>query len=768
MPVGLCKLTYAKLTKHFFYPASTQKPLSRNVLCADSQNGVLNMPREKQKRGRRAEAKKQADDHKRKRDPEAVEVAVAKRQRLQEQKEDYIQPPQEENAPGNGDDYIPLEQGDEPAPIDDTPFFGLLDSDEQEYFNRANQTLELNQFDSDEDKKLFIDSVLEEANGKELKIACSQSCSRLMEKLIDKSDANQLKHLFDKFKGHFLHLVQHRFASHCCERLLLRAAPIVTYESKIRTRKIADEEMEKSGKESASNLPMADLVLNAISELDGNWGYLLTESFASHTIRVLLLVLAGEPIENSSKVIASRKKENVESLKVALPEESSVERRNVPPMFREALEKLVNNLITGLDTTYLRALATHPVGSPVLQVLLTVELTHLGKDRAKNPNSALRRLIPDESLENTESATFINGLFYDPVGSRLLETLFQHVPGRVFKTMYKSMIRERVGSLSRNEIASYVVVRVLERLSKEDLEAAMETILKEVPSMVERSRLNVIKTLIDRGIVRGANLAPLADALKSAYGDEPVPRLRKILKLNEDAQIEKEEPAKSTGNLASQQLHGSLLAQAMLQVPGPLADMIRSSLLELPIPTLSEVAKSPTASRVLQQSLVFSKSTSQFRRQLVPKFFGHLNELALDTSGSHVVDALWHATSDLLFLKQRLAEELVETERTLRDSFVGRAVWRNWSMDLYKRKRGEWIARAKGVINDSNGTPDASGDHVGKPKSKLDLARERFAAQQEEKAKRIAKTKAGEKPKRDRPAGEMSFGASAHSSGVTG
>ncbi|WEW55188.1 Nucleolar protein 9 [Emydomyces testavorans] len=705
------------------------------LIAAEDRHRIFIMPREKQKRGRRAETKKGREGHKRKREYEGAETELTKRQKVQGN-ESYRTLAQQEVAFENGDDYIPLEE--ESVPVDDTPFYGLLDSDEQEYFSRASQTLELNQFENDEDKTLFIDRVLEEANGKELKIACSQSCSRLMEKLISLSNASQLKHLFGKFKGHFLHLVQHRFASHCCERLFLRAAPIVTYEMKPRTEKAAGDKGNKDDEASASSSTMADLVLNAISELESNWGYLLTESFASHTIRVLLLILAGESVDTSSKVavIASRKKENLDSLKTnSQSEQYSTEKRSVPQVFSEALEKMINDLVTGLDTTYLRALATHPVGSPVLQVLLMVELTRLGKERAKNSNSVIRRLIPDESLENTESATFINGLFYDPVGSRLLETLLRYVPGKFFKIIYKSLIRERIGSLSRNEIASYVVVRVLERLSKEDLQAAMDTILREVPSMVERSRLNVIKALIERGTVRGTDLTPLAEALKSAYGEEPILRLQKILGLDDNASTEIEAPTMTAGNLSSQQLHGSLLAQAMLQVPGPLADMIRSSLLESPIPTLVDIAKSPTASRVLQQSLTFSKSTSQFRRQIIPKFAGHLCDLALDTSGSHVVDTLWQATTDLLFLKQRLAEELLGNEKTLRDSFLGRAVWRNWSMDMYKKRRGEWMSKAKGLNDPKIAIPDSSSGHSGKPRSKLDLARERFAVQADQKAK---------------------------------
>ncbi|KAK2739482.1 Nucleolar protein 9 [Onygenales sp. PD_40] len=679
------------------------------------------MPRERQKRGRRADAK-------RKRDEEADDTA-SKRQKPsdgvqhEEANPSYIQAEA-------GDDYIPLD-GDQPNSTE-TPFYGLLDTEEQEYFSHASGLLELNQFETEEEKAIFIERVYEEANGKELKIACSQSCSRLMEKLISASTVDQLKRLFGKFVGHFLNLVQHRFASHCCECLFLRAAPFVTREmgkSDGKKKDKNDEEEQPSSEEK-----MEDLFLKAISELEGNWGYLLTERFASHTIRVLLLVLAGERLDNPSNmtVVASRKKENLDASKTASQLDRSVsEKRAVPTSFNTALEKMMKDLVTGIDDTYLRALATHPVGNPVLQVLLSVELTHMGKSKAKDPNSILRKLVPDENLEEgTPSSIFINGLFYDPVGSRLLETIVQCAPGKFFKVLYKNLIRERIGSLSRNEIAGHVVVRVLERLSKDDLKSSMDLILPEIPSLVERTRLTVIKALVERGIVRGIDLGPLAKALQAAYGDDPVERINKILKLQQPSKEQEADNKPPAKNSSPEQLHGSLLAQAMLKAPGPLSELIQSSLLALSPETLLMIAKDPVASHVLQDALTLPTSTPQFRRQITSRFFGEMSELALHSSGSHVVDALWQATKDLIFVKQRFAEELAAHERALRDSFVGRAVWRNWSMDLYKRKRATWVSIAKGSTENSGaqGPANVPTGQSAPPKSKLDLARARFAA----------------------------------------
>lgn len=154
------------------------------------------MPKEHKKRGRRAEEKK------RKHEDQNEDNLEAKRPRV------------------SGDDVVPTEdvvltgdvdmaegqqlynQEGQTYPIpDDTKYFGMLDEEEQEYFRRANDMLEANQFQDQEDRSNFLASVYKEAEGKELKIACSQGCSRLMERLIQTSTTGQLKTLFQKFSS---------------------------------------------------------------------------------------------------------------------------------------------------------------------------------------------------------------------------------------------------------------------------------------------------------------------------------------------------------------------------------------------------------------------------------------------------------------------------------------------------------------------------------------------------------------------------------------
>lgn len=163
------------------------------------------MPRELKKRGRRGEEKKRKLEEE---EDVQEEFAQPKRQRTEDgvdgvdtideaaEQQDFVGLPQD-GAYTNGDH----QDGEGQGPPQEQVFFGMLDEDEQEYFKRADEMLEMNNFADADERSLFLANVYREANGKELKIANSQSCSRLMERLIQLSTPAQLKTLFQKFSG---------------------------------------------------------------------------------------------------------------------------------------------------------------------------------------------------------------------------------------------------------------------------------------------------------------------------------------------------------------------------------------------------------------------------------------------------------------------------------------------------------------------------------------------------------------------------------------
>jgi nucleolar protein 9 len=558
----------------------------------------------------------------------------------------------------------------------------------------------------------------------------------------------------------FLNLVQHRFASHCCEALFIHAAPIVTLE-------LAgpQEQTPPSSDPDAVIVSMESLFIYTLAELEEHLAFLMTDVFASHVLRVLLVVLSGAKLEQegtNKSLLKSKRKEKIGISGTEKKRDWVLEKRPVPQSFLDALEKLINASAATLDSQNLRLLAVHPLGSPTLQLLLKLELAHFGKSRAKDENSIIHKLLPDDPItEGTESAAFINGLVYDKIGSRLLETIIENAPGKLFKTIYADFFKQRMGSLARNEIAGYVAAKILERLGKDDLQEAMGQIAEQIPSLVERNRTAIIKTLVERCTARDIDKSPIKAQLQIAYSGGGGFDVMRMLR------ISAQEDGKPNGKQEySEKLHGSLLAQTMMAVDGPLGDLVFNSLAKLSTELAVQLARDQTASRTLQAALTAQHASVIFRRKMIQLFYGHVGELALDPSASRVVDAIWEGTHGLAFIRERIAEELAENENSLRESLVGRAVWRNWRMDLYKRKRGDWVKQSRWTAGndgfqsfpESNGessaTPPGSQQHShsshrgGRQPTAIDLARQKHAAKAAESKKK--ESQAEKKSKKDR------------------
>ena len=484
------------------------------------------------------------------------------------------------------------------------------------------------------------------------------------------------------------------------------------------------DEQQYTVESTTASESMENLFLSAFGELEENLGFLMTDQFASHALRILLVVLSGQPLARAStlSLLKSKKKENVTIIgSISRISDAAKVPRTVPDSFQVALDKMISRMVAGLETTYLRALATHPVGNPILQLLLEIEVSRPGKQWAKDQTSLYRKLLPDDPPEEgTGSASFVNGLLFDTVGSRLLEVIVQFAPGKAFKKLYSSIFQEKLGKLAKNEIASYVMIKVIERLGKDDLELAVESILPHVSSLIEKSRTSIIKMMIERCIARGVDTECMVTPIRNAYGDDSSTMLQKMLGFSsgDTAGMTKERKNQMDNHNVSR-VHGSLLAQSMLEATGPLRNLTVNSLLTMDSSSLVMVAKDRTAARVLQQALSLPSSiyVSAFRRKIIQQFLGSIPDLATDPVASHTLDAMWTATDDIPHLRERIAEELLQAETSLRDSHPGRAVWRNWMMDLYKRRKTEWIAKTKGQVQDAKTS-----------KSGIEIARERFAA----------------------------------------
>ncbi|OAQ66473.1 rRNA processing protein Nop9 [Pochonia chlamydosporia 170] len=651
----------------------------------------------------------------------------SKRQRTQdEDQENYQDFPvdenhQQQNGPGERE------------------FFGMLADEEQEYFRRADEMLELNQFPTTEDRDIFLESVFKEAQGKELKLASSQSCSRLMERLIQLSNTTQKKHLFNAFGSHFLSLVQHRFASHCCEALFLRSAGIVTQE-------LAGFMLDTKGASAEDHQPeasMEELFLATLDELEGSLSFLITDRFASHTLRVLLLVLSGRPLDDISvkTLMKSKKKENISVAGAAAANEQNKGLRAVPASFTLAVQKIIADSTASLDSTGLRVLAKHPIGNPTLQLLLELDMTLNKSEKNKSSDESeptqptlLQQLLPGapKSLSDpsSEASEFVNGMIYDQIGSRLIETLVAHCPGKVFKQLNQNFFLPRIEGYVRNDISCYPAIKVLNRIGKDDLITAADKIAPTVPQLVSKTRYNVLRTLFERCSARNTTdqIKKLIKNLKEGCGSQPADLVTTLCHLSDsDAPKSKDAQSLSRNEYAIQS-HGAQLLTTLLSIPGPLK-AVHESILALPPPLLLRLAATsmPTVT-LLTTALSTPSQNSLFQKSLVGSIAPHTNELSTSQFGHNLINSIAEIPSKgkdfsiPFHVKESIMQRLATQEAELRESWMGRSVWRTWKGDMWKTRRGDWKAWMREIDAPVQSSVNREGD-----------AREKVKKQREQK-----------------------------------
>ncbi|PTB61965.1 ARM repeat-containing protein [Trichoderma citrinoviride] len=671
------------------------------------------MPKPRTKRGAVREERKRK--HSETANPNAHEH---KRQRRDDDEGDYNNTndysTHYHNANGEEEDYGSSHHQGGGGP-GEREFFGMLADDEQEYFRRADEMLELNQFPTPEDRDMFLQSVYREARGKELKIASSQSCSRLMERLIQLASTSQKKQLFEAFGGHFLSLVQHRFASHCCEALFLRSAGVVTQELAGFTGFVMDTK-GADVEEQQPEASMEHLFLATLDELEGSLGYLITDRFASHTLRVLLLVLSGMPLEEQSSrtLLKSKRKEKITVVGSTEADAQNRGKRAVPASFIMAANKIMRDSVEGMDATAIQVLAKHPIGNPILQLILELDLTlNKGEAKAKGEDgnagdaspSLLQKLLPGapKSLSDGSSAAseFVNGMIYDQIGSRLIETLVTHAPGKIFKALNQNIFLPRIQGYVRNDISCYPAIRVLQRLGKDDLAKAVDQIAPTVPQLVSKARYNVLSTLFERCAARNINdeIKKLMKGLKEGCGSQPADLVMTLCSLSaseEEEQKKKKDVQQVTKNQYAVQSHGAKLLTTLLSIPGP-SKAVHESILALPSDLVLRLANTslPTVT-VLTTAIATPSSNSVFQKGLVNTLMPHIADLATSQYGHNLINAIAEIPSKgkdwsiPQHIKDKVMTALASHEPQLRESWMGRSVWRTWKGDMWKTRRFDW------------------------------------------------------------------------------
>lgn len=631
-----------------------------------------------------------------------------------------------------------------------TVFFGLVDSNEIEYFKQAESTLNVNAFDSDEDRAGFIRSVLEESRGKELKLVTNQICSKLMERLVLFASDRQLKNIFHQFQGHFPALAHHKYSSHVLETLLVRSAALLEKEL------VNEAKGEDDGEEDTVSSTMESMFLEMTQLLEPYYHSMIEHQYASHVLRVIMLVLSAKELPSTTMANSTlrSKKSKIARKMIEIKDNEDFNREyQVPPSFKEQLKIVLAALTAKLDTQKARELAVHKVASPVIQLCLKLE----GIIDRERPLWHL--LFLQEKLgADTKEQGFVEYLLSDPVGSHFLESIIKtdSIRLKYVERLYKLYMRDRVLKLAKRATTGvYIIQAFLFTLKPAEVEHILDELIPELSNLISISQnqnIDLGKSIIDASLNRG-----------NYRRDELISQL--FLKFAPNYNVE--DPSDATTSEFFEnvlQLAGSTLGNT--RDDWPTAEERRRSLfleklmdydysfiicawfncMALPQERFIQMCLHGVFSHVIEHALVVKpaaegepKNIMIMRKKFLNLFQGLIFTLSCNSYGSHIVDKLWDFTIFLPMYKDRIATELRANSQKVKDSTYGRLVWKNWSMELFERKKYDWKTLVKTQEQIYHGELEVAAEPKEKKKTAIQMKMDEIfekKQRQEEWAKR--------------------------------
>lgn len=660
------------------------------------------------------------------------------------------------------------------APVSDvpeivSPFFGLVDANEVDYFKLAESTLNINAFDAPEERDGFIRSVLEEARGKELKLVTNQICSKLMERLVLFASDLQLKRIMKQFSNHYVALVHHKYASHVVETLLVRAAAqvekeLIHGEEEVEENDGDDEESE------LNSISTESLFLSLVNELKPHLKSMISHQYSSHVLRLLLLIFSGKELPStttSNSTLRSKKSKIARKMIEIKDNEDFARAFQTPPSFKAELREMCSELTRNQDTKTYREFAINKIASPVIQLVIQVEGL---VDRERTAWHLI--FLKDSAPKDSQEEAYVEYLLSDPVGSHFLESTIKNDGARLkyIERLYKLYMKERVLKLSRRSTTGvYIVQALLFKLKPVEVEHILDEIIPELSNLIsisDNQNLDLGQRLIDASISRGnyrrdeiieqlfkkfapnyegASVTGNGKRSMQTYTPTTTEFLENVLQLT----------GSTLGNTrddwpTAEERRRALFLQKLMEYDHSFVVCTWLNFLAMPETKFAQMCRHGVFCHVVENSLVVLPATPGepkpmqiLRKRFLNIFQNQIVDLSCNSYGSHIVDKLWDFTVLLPMYKDRIGTELAGDSHKVKESKYGRLVWKNWSMELFVRKKYDWKTLVKHQEQEYYGEAEATEGQGQRAKRPIELKMEKLAEEKRIKEEKAMKAESG-------------------------
>ncbi|XP_029436674.1 nucleolar protein 9 isoform X2 [Rhinatrema bivittatum] len=550
------------------------------------------------------------------------------------------------------------------------------------YFRRVHETLQQD-FDSEEEKRLFLRNVFEEVKGIEPALATDTLGSVVLQRLLELASPPQALHLLSILGSHLSLLACHRSGAHVMQTALLQYPRFREGAAGAEEDEVEAAEGEAAGTPEGAVVRLCAGVKERFLEYSRN-------THGSFVVRTLLQVLAGTVLKHAN----TRKGAQGCAGRKDTPESKAQTAFEVPESFLEQLQE-----ITSCFQENIAVFVTNKIASLVLQVAVQVLHRKLPLVCAELCDAVLGYLSSRNSSTDCSSLLVF---LKDQTCSRLLEEILLVMDRKRLGQLFRSHFRGQLLMLAAHPIANFTVQRLLAALPSKKLFAVVfDELSPGVEDVLAKGHMGVMTELIaacrrhrcrqEEGLSRLLEVFHCAEPASRRITCSPL-----FLSLltyevyygKEEAEGATEEQGEELKERRLQDVnyHGSLLMQHLLHFSDPAPVLL--SLAAMTDADLVTLACSQAGSHVFDALLASSSVSEKQRKKILGKFKGHYVQLACSKSGSRVLDGIWSGAT--LGTKQNMAQELAQQEQELQRDPFGHHIVRNFALTHFLKRRRDW------------------------------------------------------------------------------
>uniref|UniRef100_A0A8C5MJ80 NOP9 nucleolar protein n=1 Tax=Leptobrachium leishanense TaxID=445787 RepID=A0A8C5MJ80_9ANUR len=478
-----------------------------------------------------------------------------------------------------------------------------LDPKSVGYFRRVGDTLQQD-FESDEDRGLFIRNVFNEVQGNELALATDMSGSIVLQKLLAVATSAQLCQMLAVLRENWQAVCWHRSGAHVIETALLRFPQLQNQQ---------ETEEDEAGEDTGPGCSLEELVLSLGAEVKEKFLEYNQNVHGSFIVRTLFQVLSGVILNPESN-----KRKGGQALAVKSEFEA-------PETFLEQLQDLC-----GCFADHVGVFATHRIASLGMQVALQVLHRKVPSACAKLCDQVIEYLSSrNVQAESSSLLMFLK----DEKSSRLLERILEVSDKKQLLRVYRIHFKGQLETLSCHPIANYTVQRLISATrTKKMFISVFDELCEGLENILAKGHMGIITTLAEgckRLKRRQSEL--LSQLMEAFHCVEPTSRQAACVPLflslltyeiyyavpEDDDEAPAEHQISGDRKLESLNYHGSLLVQHLLHFEDPLPAL--NSLGSMTEVDLLTIACNQAGSHIFDAMLGSATITDKQRKKVLRK-----------------------------------------------------------------------------------------------------------------------------------------------------